>query len=475
MNTFFKYVQPTIVKTSDDKHLRKDMRNMYLVNYNVFGIEYFSDNYFIMEDEEGNLYYRDKDYIDPRWIEIPDTGEDSMKDDDDSSEDDSSYEGNAPIILEDDEPDDDEFTFDAFNLDLESSNLVKVLDLPRLYIKITPKFMNDYAKIFQYFICKAIEKNEIYVTGIEGFRPGEDYFLNKTLYDYLYSSGIGQPPTNSLMPDYLEPVEVNEEGKDVRLTIYWWDRTGDEDENYTEFEYFYNKNQATLNQKFEDEQLKNFYSTFCQTILDYTLIDDELRSEQINQIYDLVLKYFANFSSDCASTAISLVLNSLYSTSSSKSGCSCNSSCDSSMNLFSSFNNPNNGSIEYQTKTCFNLYQEAMIEYLKKMLGDSGFYKDWFFTDINEAKKIPNTGMIELLEILLNEFLSKNWDISFSTKSNDCTCPTLYESDSECNRNIIKNYLNVLNWVKQDQIDENRNKIKIFGSQFGELLPMLQL
>ena len=38
---------------------------------------------------------------------------------------------------------------------------------------------------------------------------------------------------------------------------------------------------------------------------------------------------------------------------------------------------------------------------------------------------------------------------------------------------IIENYIKVLNWVKNNQIDENKNKIYIYGKQFAEIFPLL--
>ena len=48
--------------------------------------------------------------------------------------------------------------------------------------------------------------------------------------------------------------------------------------------------------------------------------------------------------------------------------------------------------------------------------------------------------------------------------------PRIYEENGKY---IIENYIKVLNWVKNNQIDENKNKIYIYGKQFAEIFPLL--
>ena len=65
-----------------------------------------------------------------------------------------------------------------------------------------------------------------------------------------------------------------------------------------------------LDNRFSEDELNNFYQTFCQTILKYTTIKNtDLMVKPINTIYDLVLNYFANSMSDEASLALNLILN----------------------------------------------------------------------------------------------------------------------------------------------------------------------
>jgi hypothetical protein len=56
MNQFFDYIQPTIIKTSDNKELPDHLRNRFLLNFNVFGIKYFEQYYLLSESDEGVPY-----------------------------------------------------------------------------------------------------------------------------------------------------------------------------------------------------------------------------------------------------------------------------------------------------------------------------------------------------------------------------------------------------------------------------------
>ena len=138
MNTFYTHIQPNIIKFSDDSLIPENLQCHYAINYNVWGIDYFFENYILEESPDGIF-----------------------------------------LALENN---------DMFGLLLENSlNETSVIDIPRIYIVITEEFMNGTSK-FQEFILNAAKNNEIYSTGIEGFRPGKDYFFFISLYDYLYGT-----------------------------------------------------------------------------------------------------------------------------------------------------------------------------------------------------------------------------------------------------------------------------------------------
>jgi hypothetical protein len=96
---------------------------------------------------------------------------------------------------------------------------------------------------------------------------------------------------------------------------------------------------------------------------------------------------------------------------------------------------------------------------------------------------VPNTALIDKLMQLLTEFLGLGYNLNLS--GNDVStcgchkskyCPSLDDAinDDNCsNRAIIMNYIKVLNWVKNDEVSQNINKIKIYGQQFATILPLL--
>ena len=117
-----------------------------------------------------------------------------------------------------------------------------------------------------------------------------------------------------------------------------------------------------------------------------------------------------------------------------------------------------------------------MYKWLGIMLGDSKFYEDWFRIYKSEDDYIPNDVLIETLNILFDEFINMQHILNFIKSSSvKCECPSPVSfNENECNYNILKNYKKIFDWVFNEEIDSNINKIKIFGGQFAELLPKLQ-
>ena len=416
-NKFFDYIQPTIIKTSNHPELPEYLRNRYLINFNILGIRYFDQYYLLKESNDGIPYL-------------------IMKED------------NYGIELEDSLDD----YFD------------KILDIPRIYIDITEKFING-ADMFREFFYNAMMENSIYIKGTEEFVAGKDYWLNTTLYNYLANTNqISEPRFEARMPNYLNDIPA--------ITEYFEDISDSPFKDYTNLDYYEKKN-GLLDNEYSENDLKDFYKNFCSIILKQTLITDDKRKSGDNPIYDLVLNYYANYQSDAASNALNLVLNSLYSTSdSSSTGCSCNSQ-------FSKFNNSTKQQEDVATKTCSQIYEEAMKQYLKTMLGDVKFYQDWFMIDLSEWECELNDALCESLITFVSEFLEMDFCLdlnNFTTKiHNSLTCTHNVVSSNETkNKNIIENYLKVLEFVQSKNIVQNTNRIKIWGNNFGELLPSLQ-
>lgn len=409
MNQFFDYIQPTIIKTSDNKELPEHLRNRFLLNFNVFGIKYFEQYYLLSESDEGVPYLI-------------------------------MNEQNWGIELEN--------NIDGFD---------KILDIPRLYIDITDKFIES-SDIFRSFIFQAIIENSIYVKGIEGFEAGKDYWLNTTLYNYLANTNqIEIPNFEARLPNYMtEHIMVSKYFDDLSMMPY---------KDYTNLEY-YNRKNHILDNKFSEEELLDFYKNFCSLILKYTFISDELKNKTNNQIYDAVLNYFANYQNDNISNMLNLILNNNYAKiENSTKSCSCNSTFYTTTG-------------SQLTETCSQMYESAMILYLKQMLGDLDFYKDWFMIPLSEYDYIVNDTMIEQIKIFINEFIGLDIDLDFTDN-------TIIHSSFSCNHDkesnihhrnfdIIINYLKLIDFVYKDELIENTNKIKIYGEMFGELLPNLQ-
>ena len=112
----------------------------------------------------------------------------------------------------------------------------------------------------------------------------------------------------------------------------------------------------------------------------------------------------------------------------------------------------NSSSINSQS--CADIYNSSMLEYLKILLGDINFYCEFKEVFINE-------GLAEKLISLLEDFLNKNYSLSFNnTIYCKCCQNSNYDSEHYNNVKIINSYINVLNYIKNDDICNNVNKIK---------------
>lgn len=200
-----------------------------------------------------------------------------------------------------------------------------------------------------------------------------------------------------------------------------------------------------------------FYKIFTNVILEKTYTDEYPIVETIDIIYKTVLNYFKEGKTDITSRTLNLVLNNQYThdtINTATLSCSCNNYVYSIPDI--------------NKKSCSTIYDESMKEYLKTLFGDVNFYCKFKEVFINE-------GLAEKLIKLLEDFLSKNYALSFNSVS-ACSCCnySLYNSEHLANVNIINSYIDVLNYIKDDNICNNVNKIKIHGSSFGELLPKLE-
>lgn len=229
--------------------------------------------------------------------------------------------------------------------------------------------------------------------------------------------------------------------------------------------YFYLKNLGD-DYVFTDEQLCNIPNTYFDIIYKFALIQNP--NSINNQIYDKVSKFYMNGGIDDALINLSLILGSTITTDKIKTlncGCADNS-------------NANNAYATTSVDSCKDIYASSMMEWLKKMFADPDYYYDWYFIVNTGHCPEPNVDMIDLLEKLLEEYLDRIID---NNSKIDDLIGYIHEvgmcckgsSDNSRYKNIILNFIQVLEWIKNNDIDANINKIKIYGEEFASILPYL--
>ena len=414
MNNFMNYIQPTIVKLSDSEDIPTSLHNNYMINLNIVGIKYFQENFIIQENSNGDFIMKE------------------------------SYQEGDPVpgfawLLE------------------ESLSEEDVIDIPRAYIVISADLVKDDSKLRAYTINGLIDNN-VFIEGVNGFVPGKDFFINETLYRYLREFNNVEENEDVILPNYLNKNgEISENFVELDCR----------EKDYSNIEYYYNKNKLAAN-TYSEEQLNDFYATFASTILEYTQIDDETRATPKNQVYELVLKYFANHQTDATSVALNLILNTPYANLT-------NGNCGCTKTGCSGSNSSVTGNSE--TQSCYDIYIAALKNYIKTMLGDTDFYNDWFTILMPNGEYITNDTLIDALETLIHEFIALGYDLSNVGKKNSkvisCGCSNISYS-STADYSVLLNYLNILDWLRNCNMQYNLNKTKIYGEKLGEIFPYLQ-
>lgn len=414
MNNFINYIQPTIVKLSDSEDIPTSLHNNYMINLNIVGIKYFQENFIIQENSNGDFIMKE------------------------------SYQEGDPV--------------QCFAWLLEES-LTKedAIDIPRAYIVISADLVKDDSKLRAYTINGLIDNN-VFIEGVDEFVPGKDFFINETLYRYLREFNNVEENEDVILPNYLNKNgEISENFVELDCR----------EKDYSNIEYYYNKNKLAAN-TYSEEQLNDFYATFASTILEYTQIDDETRATPKNQVYELVLKYFANHQTDATSVALNLILNTPYANLT-------NGNCGCVKTGCSGSNSSVTGSSE--TQSCYDIYIAALKNYIKTMLGDTDFYNDWFTILMPNGEYITNDTLIDALETLIHEFIALGYDLSNVGKKNSkaisCGCSNISYS-STADYSVLLNYLNILDWLRNCNMQYNLNKTKIYGEKLGEIFPYLQ-
>ena len=292
-------------------------------------------------------------------------------------------------------------------------------------------------------------------TGDNEFVLGKDYFINESLYKQFADSNDVQLDTQNTDSDfdsianvsyiYYLPNYMTANGYNTEFFEYV--------ENYEVlFNYFKKKNKYT-ELTFDEEYLKAFYVNLAKLILELTVYTP---TENIDFIYKQVLEYFANYQSDDVYLGMSLIFNTLYRTVNNKQNCGC----------------PTNNTLgdTICITSCNDYYKNAMIEYIKQIFGDYTFYNKWFFiTDTETGVTQVNQMMIDKIRLFVTEFLMLDINIGFVSETNNCMCTSVDMSSDKCNRGILNNFLSILDFIEQNDIEENSNRIKVYGEEFGKI------
>ena len=434
MDLFKNLFQPTIVHIGENTEYK--LSNIYCLNYNVVQIDWFQNNSIVLEDGTGIVLLETADINNPYSDSINDAY--SLLDDG---------------IVE---------------------NNKAVLDIPRIYFPITEKFYNNGVLgtpiTINSFIISLLQLSDneskesiadLVITGNidDALVPGEDYFINKTFADYLISYCLKVEDESLVDPNYDIGQKISKI-RSIQLPNYlkenadinepWVVLSEDEQSNTDLLHYM------TLN-KYEkygvtDDTLKEFYVSFVNGILNFNISKPILNTK--DALYKVVLDYFSASQNDETINKIDLVLGSTYSgqqVNTASSYCNCKGSSNASM-----------------TDSCATLYANAMLEHLKMMLADPEFYCSWMFDDDN-----VKDDLIEYLKYLILRLKDKGFTLLTNTNRFNCPCPTTTGANDEKNYKILDNYIKVLDFIHQCNIRPNINKIKQWGSQFGELLPKL--
>lgn len=287
-------------------------------------------------------------------------------------------------------------------------------------------------------------------------------FVKKYNVNESYLSNYNKSLYIKLTNDFLN-------GEDLEHFIFSKDDTYEflesgDFENKESFDYnYFTLINNIIGIEFGEEDVLQAYKTFAAILQDYAYVTDV---SLLTQIYKKIIKYFANGKYDSTITDMKLLLESTtynYTSKTNYTNCGCNSR-NSQSNLSTELNTEN--------ISCTDAYLNAILLYVKQMFGDLNFYYNFFFIETGD----PNEDMINALILLLEkvlELLKNNYNLLPNKSNKHCLCAELEDSSTISIQNIILNYIKVLNWVKNCEIEENSNKIKIYGEAFGEIFPNL--
>jgi len=346
----------------------------------------------------------------------------------------------------------------------------------KLIIRLTDLFNTNGIEFLDFInsFNESEDIKEFLTIGTETFLPIDNYLIPKSTADKYEIEN-----EDIIVPNvYKEDLTINE---------YW----NVETESNTFYYIMKNKMNDYI---FSEDELNALNSTFMKTIIKWSTFDDYSYGK--NSVYKAVIDFYANGGYDSATILMNTVFNTEINTTLSYEDCGCgtqNTCTNTTSNGLTSSINTGTTTISLDTATCLDKYKAAMYQWLQQMLSDTDFYCCWMMTYMEDTKEdIPNDVLIDLLISLLKEFLSLGYDLSNlgNTSNSTCgcghkgkgniytgDCPDILNNDNlnnQCsNYNIILNYIKVLEWVKNNEIEENKNKIYVYGKQFAQIFPLL--
>lgn len=343
-------------------------------------------------------------------------------------------------------------------------------DLERVYILISDDFVESDSE-FKSWYKYILKHDSIYDAvweGTENFVPGKDYYINRTLSNKLkelhsYDEEI-MPIKNS---DVFEDIVIETESQqrtleDITLPDYTedWEITNffETGKFPSDIKYLHKLN-TILSREFTEAEILDLISTFFNIIQNDTQIKEETKLVPNNPAYDITMQYYINGKYDDTLQHLLTVLNTKVKTETVPSyNCGCNTTVSDS----------DEGTTNI---SCADVYKQSLQSLVVQMLSNPDFYKDWFFMVNDEGEVVPNDLLITELIKLLRELLDMDFDLSFTSDRlwNKC-CNNESDSIHLENRNIIKEYIKLLELMKEGCLDDISNRINIIGTKFGNLL-----
>jgi hypothetical protein len=346
-----------------------------------------------------------------------------------------------------------------------------------IYIYIEKEKINSIGCSFEEYIKKAVNLIELIDSDTSesktsifkndsGLVCGTDYAWSEDLFKTYGKTLLDDEQITEYETYYISNSDLISDPSEL---------TDDEifNKNPKHFFNLNNYNKRIDSNIFSKDELYNFTSTFFKQIFDLTSFDYQnpivLSSNKFGALYLSVMTYFLEEKSDATSKNLSLILSStttLSSTSSSTSSCGCSST---------------SSSLDSLATSCSDQYSSAMEEWLMTMMGDlTNYYEVWFYNEsVDEEGNVcitPNTDLINQLIELINEFVELGLDLSFASTGthHHCNCAKNNSSSaSDCNYKTINNFVQVLNWILDDDTALHKNTIKSYGKDFGKLLKKL--